>query len=313
VTGHTMRAYGADRGQHVKAGTIERLDAGPNRNLLQRALEKSLLYSEELGIDLAAGSDDAYFRWFLASLLFGARISETTAKNTYGSFVAHGLVRPKSIIAAGWDFLIYPVMREGGYGRYDGRKSTQILHDCDALIAEYGGKLRRLHDAPRNAPDLEQRLLEFYGVGPVTMNIFLRELRPFWAKADPDPLPIVVTLAKRLSIDLARYKRKSLTFARVEAGLIRRRRALAAPLAPTDARDPRRHVGARAFKVGDHVSWNSEAGPVSGLIVRVHTRDVNYKGYVHHANRDDPQYEIRSDRIDHIALHKGRALRALRH
>jgi hypothetical protein len=292
---------------------MERLDARPTPDLTQRALEKSLLYSEELGIDLAAGSDDAYFRWFLASLLFGARISETTAKNTYRSFVGHGLTRPKRILNAGRDFLIYPIMREGGYVRYDGRKSTQVLHDCDELVAGYGGKLRRLHDAARDARDLEQRLLTFYGVGPVTMNIFLRELRPFWAKADPDPLPIVITLAKRLAIDLTRYKRKSLTFARVEAGLIRRRRELAAKDERGDARDPGRHVVAKAFKVGDHVSWNSEAGRVSGLVVRVHTREVNYKGYVHHASKDDPQYEIKSDKTDHIALHKGRALRHLRH
>ncbi len=66
-----------------------------------------------------------------------------------------------------------------------------------------------------------------------------------------------------------------------------------------------------SFKVGDHVSWNSEAGRVRGRILRVHKRDVNYKGYVHHADADDPQYEIRSDKTDHIALHKGRALRKL--
>jgi hypothetical protein len=96
------------------------------------------------------------------------------------------------------------------------------------LIADYGGRLSRLHDAARGARDLEQRLLAFYGVGPVTMNIFLRELRPFWAKANPDPLPAVERLAKRLSVDLNRYSRKSMVFARVEAGLIRRRRRLAA-------------------------------------------------------------------------------------
>ena len=313
MTGHTIRAYGVNFGETAKAGTIEHLETSLKPNLTQRALEKSLLYSEELGIDLAAGNDDACFRWFLASLLFGARISETTAKNTYRSFVGHGLTRPKRIIEAGWDFLVYPVMREGGYVRYDGRKSTQVLHDCDALVAEYGGKLRRLHDAARDPRDLEQRLLGFYGIGPVTLNIFLRELRPFWAKADPDPLPIVLTLAKRLSIDLTRYKRKSLNFVRVEAGLIRRRREPAAMEEPTDDRDPERHVMAKSFKVGDHVSWNSEAGRVSGLIVRVHTRDVNYKGYVHHASKDDPQYEIKSDKTDHVALHKGRALRLLRH
>jgi hypothetical protein len=69
----------------------------------------------------------------------------------------------------------------------------------------------------------------------------------------------------------------------------------------------------KAFKVGDYVSWNSEAGRVSGTIVKVHTKNVNYKGYTHHASRDNPQYEIESDKTDHVALHKGSALRRLRH
>ena len=68
----------------------------------------------------------------------------------------------------------------------------------------------------------------------------------------------------------------------------------------------------RRFKVGDHVSWNSEAGRVSGKIVKVYTKDVNYKGYVHHASKDEPQYEIKRDKTDHVALHKGGVLRLLR-
>lgn len=68
----------------------------------------------------------------------------------------------------------------------------------------------------------------------------------------------------------------------------------------------------RAFKIGDHVSWNSEVGRVSGTIVKVHTNDVNYKGYIHHASFVEPQYEIKSDKTDHIALHKAGALRHLR-
>jgi hypothetical protein len=207
------------RSAHSQRGQIS--------DTIRQALEGSPLYSEELGIDLAKRNDAVYFRWFLASLLFGARISGTTAKHTYRSFVRHGLTSPRKIVAAGWDFLVYPVMREGGYVRYDGRKSTQVLRDCETLIADYGGSLCRLHDAARDARDLEERLLAFYGVGPVTMNIFLRELRPFWAKADPDPMPVVERLAKRLSIELACYSRKGLVFARVEAGLIRQRRELA--------------------------------------------------------------------------------------
>lgn len=68
----------------------------------------------------------------------------------------------------------------------------------------------------------------------------------------------------------------------------------------------------KTYNVGDHVSWNSEAGRVRGRIVRVHTKDVNYKGYVHHASASDPQYEIKSDKTDHVALHKGAALTRLR-
>ena len=68
----------------------------------------------------------------------------------------------------------------------------------------------------------------------------------------------------------------------------------------------------KRFKVGDHVSWNSEAGRVRGTIIKVHTKDVEYKGYIHHASTDEPQYEIKSDKTYHIAMHKAHVLLALR-
>ena len=68
----------------------------------------------------------------------------------------------------------------------------------------------------------------------------------------------------------------------------------------------------KPLKVGDHVRWNSEAGWVSGRIIRIHTKDIDYKGYTHHASRDEPQYEIKSDKTEHIAMHKGTALHKLR-
>ena len=40
----------------------------------------------------------------------------------------------------------------------------------------------------------------------------------------------------------------------------------------------------KRFAVGDHVTWNT-----------------------HHASPDDPQHEIKSDKTDHIAAHKGGA------
>ncbi|MBK9372811.1 MAG: DUF2945 domain-containing protein [Holophagales bacterium] len=68
----------------------------------------------------------------------------------------------------------------------------------------------------------------------------------------------------------------------------------------------------REFRVGGHVTWNSEAGRVRGTIIKVHTKDVDYKGYTHHASEDEPQYEIKSDKTDHIAMHKATALRRVR-
>ena len=68
----------------------------------------------------------------------------------------------------------------------------------------------------------------------------------------------------------------------------------------------------KKLKVGDHVTWNSEAGHVSGTIIKVHTKDFVFKGYTHHASKDDPQYEIESDKTEHIAAHKGAALRRTR-
>jgi len=62
------------------------------------------------------------------------------------------------------------------------------------------------------------------------------------------------------------------------------------------------------FSVGDHVSWNSEAGRVSGKIIKIHRADFDYKGHRHRASKDDPQYEIKSDKTDHIAAHKEAAM-----
>ena len=62
------------------------------------------------------------------------------------------------------------------------------------------------------------------------------------------------------------------------------------------------------FKPGNHVTWNSEAGHVAGKIIKIHIADFKYKGYTHHASKEDPQYEIKSDKTEHIAVHKAGAL-----
>jgi hypothetical protein len=66
------------------------------------------------------------------------------------------------------------------------------------------------------------------------------------------------------------------------------------------------------FKVGDHVEWNSEAGRVRGTIQKVVTKETQFKGYTRHASTEEPQYLIKSDKTDHLAMHKGSALKKLR-
>ena len=67
----------------------------------------------------------------------------------------------------------------------------------------------------------------------------------------------------------------------------------------------------RSFKVGDRVSWNSEAGRVIGKIIKIVKSEIRFKGYVVHASEDEPQYQIASEKTDHIAMHKRSALRKL--
>jgi penicillin-binding protein-related factor A (putative recombinase) len=69
---------------------------------------------------------------------------------------------------------------------------------------------------------------------------------------------------------------------------------------------------AKTFKRGDHVEWNSEAGRVRGVILKKVVLNVQIKGYVHHASKKEPQYFIKSDKTDHVAIHKGKALKLVK-
>ena len=66
------------------------------------------------------------------------------------------------------------------------------------------------------------------------------------------------------------------------------------------------------FKVGDHVGWNSEAGHIRGTIKKKITSAITFKGYTVHASKEEPQYLIKSDPTDHLAMHKGSALKKLK-
>ena len=172
------------------------------------------LYSEDLGIDLTKPS--GRFKWFLASILFGARISEKIAMKTYKTFEKYGILSPEKILDAGWDELVR-ILDEGGYVRYDFSTATKLLNIMKELKEKYGS-LEKLYAQSKDTPDLVAKLKEFKGIGDVTAQIFLRELRVVW---DMD-IPVSVKareMAETLNINLEEYDGEELT--RIEDALVK--------------------------------------------------------------------------------------------
>ena len=163
-------------------------------------------YATALGIDLAASDPGERFKWFLAALLYGTRISESLATRTWHELEAHGVLTPGRIAQTGWDGLVR-ILDAGGYTRYDYKTATKLLAICAALMEDYAGNLDTLHEAAADARDLETRLKALgKGIGDVTVGIFLRELRGIWALAEPPLSPLALAAAIDLGYLLADIK-----------------------------------------------------------------------------------------------------------
>jgi len=136
---------------------------------------KGKIYSKDLGIDLKSGKKEEIFKWFLACLLFGKPIQQEVTKKTYFEFEKAGLSSPEKILKAGWDKLV-EILDQGHYVRYDFSTATKLLEICKELKEKYGTLINLLNQA-KDQKDLERKLLEFKGIGPVTVRIFLRDLK----------------------------------------------------------------------------------------------------------------------------------------
>jgi len=172
------------------------------------------LYSEDLGIDLSQPS--GRFKWFLVSILFGARIGERIAMNTYRCFEGAGVNAPDEIIKAGWDRLV-EILDAGGYVRYDFSTASKLLDIMRDLKRRYGS-LEGLYSQASSAADVTRLVTEFKGIGPTTAQIFLRELRGMW-EVSPPISAIARKAARNVSIDLGQFEGEKL--ARVETALVK--------------------------------------------------------------------------------------------
>lgn len=178
-----------------------RVDEAVNQETLRTLVNNfGKKYSDLLGIDVRSGDSGEIFKWFLASILFGAPIRESSAIKTYQCFKKYGVLTPRKIVETGWQGLV-DILDEGTYTRYDFRTSDKLLEVMGNLIADYGGDLGLLHRLARDPADLERRLKALgKGIGDVTVSIFLRELRGVWEKADVKPTPLVLLAAKNLGL-----------------------------------------------------------------------------------------------------------------
>ncbi len=193
---------------------------------VKKALSKLQSYSEELVLDLSKPEDR--FKWFLASVLFAKRISAETAKQTYLRFEQEELTNPGAILEAGWDRLV-GVLDSGGYTRYDFSTATNLLTIAKTLKEKYGN-LEKLHEESNGPTDLESRLQEFKGVGPVCVNIFLRELRGIWIKAKPNPSLMALKTAQKIGLDTKDVERYESELVRLNLEYCKKRRSLECPL-----------------------------------------------------------------------------------
>jgi hypothetical protein len=157
-------------------------------------------YAAELGIELDKATSEEIYKWFIAAILYGARISHSLAARTWREFAKSGVLTPQRVLDTGWDELV-AILDRGGYARYDYKTATKLLDVNRTLLKKYNGNLNALHDAAADAADLEQRIMALgKGIGPVTANIFLREMRGRWDKATPSLSPLAFNAALKLGL-----------------------------------------------------------------------------------------------------------------
>ena len=161
-------------------------------------------------------------------MLFAKRISADVAKETFLYFEQEELTSPDAILEAGWDQLVQ-VLDSGGYTRYDFSTATFLLGIAKTLKEKYGD-LARLNEESSSPADLENRLKEFNGVGPVGINIFLKELRGVWKNAKPKPSPIAVALAHKIGLSAKAVEEYESQLVRLNLEYCKKHRSAMCPL-----------------------------------------------------------------------------------
>ncbi|MBF8674626.1 DNA methylase [Pseudomonas fulva] len=128
-----------------------------------------------LGIDMHQCHGRGLFKWLLASFLIGKRIRASVAVQAYRLLVeTHGLDTPSKLARCPHHTLV-KLLGQAGYARYDESTARRLHRLGSGLEAEMD---QVLLDVAVDMAHVNAWLLRFEGVGPRTLEIFMREAAP---------------------------------------------------------------------------------------------------------------------------------------
>lgn len=191
---------------------VRSVDVSTARDLVERLGGR---FSTEAGIDVDGGVHEVE-RWFLASTLFGTRISAAIAVRTYRVLDGAGVSTIDDAGRRSWDELV-ALLDEGGYARYGFRTASRLLALSAAVSERHPEGIARFGAQARQLDELVVALDALPGWGPTTIGAFLRELRGVWPVVTVPLDPRAERAAHHLGLAARRGPLTVATLARIAA------------------------------------------------------------------------------------------------
>jgi len=134
-----------------------------------------IITTHDLQIDLRGANEAGLFKWLLASFLMGKRIQGAIAAKAYQVIVEqHQRDTPQKLAHCTHRQLVV-LLGQAHYVRYDETTASRLLALASKLNNEYAGKVSNIVKASADRQAFEKRLSEFEGIGPKTIEIFMKE------------------------------------------------------------------------------------------------------------------------------------------
>lgn len=134
-----------------------------------------IISARDLQIDLQGANEAGLFKWLIASFLMGKRIQGPIAAKAYQVIVEKHQRDTSQKLAHCTHRQLVMMLGEAHYVRYDETTASRLLALAKKVNAEYHGKVSGIVAASADRQAFEKRLAEFEGIGPKTVEIFMRE------------------------------------------------------------------------------------------------------------------------------------------